>query len=87
MGTTEVVSLVGGHGAIGEDEAGHALARDVVDEVLRPGEVNFGPAHCLSRSARLRCVPAVGGDPELVLKCEGSGGVFSAGFDLGGHEG
>ena len=29
--------LVGGHAAIGEDEAGHALRREVVDEVLHPG--------------------------------------------------
>lgn len=29
--------LVGGHAAIGEDEAGHALRREVVDEVLDPG--------------------------------------------------
>ena len=29
--------LVGGHAAIGEDEAGHALRGEVVDEVLHPG--------------------------------------------------
>ena len=31
--------LVGGHAAVGEDEAGHAVGREVVDEVLHPGEV------------------------------------------------
>ena len=31
--------LVGGHAAIGEDEAGHVLRGEVVDEVLHPGEV------------------------------------------------
>ncbi len=31
--------LVGGHAAISEDEAGHAVGREVVDEVLHPGEV------------------------------------------------
>ena len=30
---------VGGHSAIGEDEAGHALGREVVAEVLHQGEV------------------------------------------------
>ncbi len=44
--------LVGGHAAIGEDEARHALRREVVDEVLHPGEVGIAlgrdavlPAH------------------------------------------
>ena len=44
--------LVGGHAAIGEDEAGHAVRGEMVDEVLHPGEVGvaFGrdaelPAH------------------------------------------
>ncbi len=31
--------LVGGHAAVGEDEADHALRGEVVDEVLHPGEV------------------------------------------------
>jgi len=31
--------LVGGSAAVGEDEAGHAVGREVVDEVLHPGEV------------------------------------------------
>jgi hypothetical protein len=35
--------LVGGHAAIGEDEAGHAVGREVVDEVLHPGEVGVAP--------------------------------------------
>ena len=30
---------VGGHAAIGQDEAGHAVRREVVDEVLHPSEV------------------------------------------------
>lgn len=33
--------LVRGHGAIREDEAGHAIRREVVDEVLDPGEVRI----------------------------------------------
>ena len=31
--------LIGGHGAIGEDKAGDAVGREVMDEVLDPGEV------------------------------------------------
>jgi len=31
--------LAGGHAAIGEDEASHAVGREVVDEALRPGVV------------------------------------------------
>jgi|GEM_PF-4301323 len=34
-----VAGLVGEHAAVAEDEAGHALRREVVDEVLHPGEV------------------------------------------------
>ena len=41
--------LVGGHAAIGEDEAGHAVGREVVDEVLHPGEVGVA----LGRDAEL----------------------------------
>lgn len=41
--------LVGGHAAVGEDEAGHALRREVVDEVLHPGEVGVA----LGRDAKL----------------------------------
>ncbi len=41
--------LVGGHAAIGEDEAGHALRGEVVDEVLHPGEVGVA----LGRDAEL----------------------------------
>ena len=44
--------LVGGHAAVGEDEAGEAGGREVVDEVLHPGEVGVArgrdavlPAH------------------------------------------
>ena len=33
--------LVGEHAAVGEDEAGHALRRKVVDEVLHPGRVSL----------------------------------------------
>ena len=31
--------MIGGHAAVGEDEAGHAVRGEVVDEVLHPGEV------------------------------------------------
>ena len=41
--------LVRRHAAIGEDEAGHALRREVVDEVLHPGEVGVA----LGRDAEL----------------------------------
>ena len=39
--TTDVAfaGLVGGHGAVGEDEPGHTVGREMVDEVLHPGEV------------------------------------------------
>ncbi len=33
--------LIRGHAAIGEDEAGHAMRGEVVDEVLNPGEVGI----------------------------------------------
>ena len=35
----DFAGLVGGHAAIGEDEAGHAVRSEVVAEVLHPGEV------------------------------------------------
>ena len=34
-----LAGLVGGHAAIGKDEAGHAVGREVVDEMLHPSEV------------------------------------------------
>ncbi len=51
---SSVSGLVGGHAAIGEDEAGHALRREVVDEVLHPGEVGVA----LGRNAELMNAPA-----------------------------
>ena len=56
--------LVGRHAAIGENKAGHAPGsagspwREVVGEVLHPGEVG---------------VALVGGKPELGLKADGGG--------------
>ena len=51
--------LVRGHRAIGEDEAGHAGRREVVDEVLHPGEVGVArrrdavlPAHVVVSARR-----------------------------------
>jgi hypothetical protein len=41
--------LIGGHAAIGEDEAGHAVGGEVVDEMLDPGEVGIA----LRRGAEL----------------------------------
>ncbi len=46
--------LVGRHAAIGEDEAARALRREVVDEVLHPGEVGVA----LGRNAELMNAPA-----------------------------
>ena len=44
--------LIGRHAAVGQHEAGHAVRREVVDEVLHPGEVGVAlgrhavlPAH------------------------------------------
>ena len=47
----------GGHGAVGEDEAGDAGGREVVDDVLHPGEVGVAdgrhaelPAHVVAQA-------------------------------------
>ena len=34
-----LAGLVGGHGAVGEHEAGSPIGRQVVDDVLHPGEI------------------------------------------------
>ena len=47
--------LVGRHAAIGEHEAGHPARREVVDEVLHPGEVGVALGGALrTASARRR---------------------------------
>jgi hypothetical protein len=56
-----LAGLVGGHAAVGEHEAGHAGGREVVDEVLHPGEVGVAlgrhaelPAHVVVRCGTSR---------------------------------
>ena len=43
--------LVGGHAAVGVDEAGHARGRDVVEEVLHPGVVGVARGRLTERPA------------------------------------
>jgi len=62
--------LVGGHAAIVEDEAGHAMGREVVDEVLHPGEAGVA----LGRDAELPAHVVVFAEPVGVV----CGGVVEA---------
>jgi hypothetical protein len=56
--------LVGGHAAVGEDEAGHAVGREVVDEVRDPGEVGVA----LGRDAELPAHVVVLAEPVRVVE-------------------
>ena len=69
--------LVGGHAAIGEDEAGHAVGREVVDEVLHPGEVGVAPG----RDAILPAHVVVFAEPVGVV--EGRVGENVVGAEVG----
>ena len=69
--------LVGGHAAIGEDEAGHAVGREVVDEVLHPGEVGVAPG----RDAILPAHVVVFAEPVGVV--EGRVGEDVVGAEVG----
>ena len=69
--------LVGGHAAIGEDEAGHAVGREVVDEVLHPGEVGVA----LGRDAVLPAHVVVLAEPVGVV--EGRVGEDVVGAEVG----
>ncbi len=69
--------LVGGHAAIGEDEAGHALRGEVVDEVLHPGEVGVA----LGRDAELPAHVVVPAEPVGVV--EGRVGEDVVGAEVG----
>ena len=66
--------LVGGHAAIGEDEAGHAVRREVVDEVLHPGEVGVA----LGRDAELPAHVVVFAEPVGVVELRASEDVVGA---------
>ena len=66
--------LVGGHAAIGEDEAGHALRREVVDEMLHPGEVGV----TLGRDAKLPAHVVVLAEPVGVVEGRVGENVVSA---------
>src|SRR5439155_2322800 len=46
-------ALIRGHAAIGEDEAGHAAGREVIDEVLHPGEVGVAARRQAELPARV----------------------------------
>ena len=69
--------LVGGHAAIGEDEAGHTLRGEVVDEVLHPGEVGVA----LGRDAVLPAHVVVLAEPVGVV--EGRVGEDVVGAEVG----
>ena len=82
--------LIRGHGAIGEDEAGHAGGREVVDEVLHPGEVGVAarrhavlPARVVVFAAPVGVVEGRVGEDEVGLQIgmevavEGVGVLFA----------
>ena len=69
--------LVGGHTAVGEDETGHALGCEVVDEVLHPGEVGVA----LGRDAVLPAHVVVLAEPVGVV--EGRVGEDVVGAEVG----
>ena len=56
--------LVGGHAAIGEDEAGHALRREVMNKMLHPGEVGVA----LRRDAELPAHVVVFAEPVGIVE-------------------
>ena len=67
-------ALIRGHAAIGEDEAGHAVGREVVDEVLHPSEVGVAPG----RDAILPAHVVVFAEPVGVVEGRVGEGVVGA---------